>query len=223
MNVKSTRVRRNPEAARAEILAAAMAALQDVRFSELTVDSLMKRTGMTRSSFYHYFSGLDEIALGMLEEFAADIRRTVDPWLMGELDEPDHRAATLTHLTSMFEVFERHAPSVAAVAQAAGGSQEVYQEWQRGIVDYFIDLTAEFIRRQRALGRSGAADPDRLARALILMSNAAANDNMTRHNPDGPAVIGAVLGDIWNSAIYGPGGDGTSGCPVELKGGSIRG
>ena len=120
MNVKSTRVRRNPEAARAEILAAAMAALQDVRFSELTVDSLMKRTGMTRSSFYHYFSGLDEIALGMLEEFAADIRRTVDPWLMGELDEPDHRAATLTHLTSMFEVFERHAPSVAAVAQAAG-------------------------------------------------------------------------------------------------------
>jgi AcrR family transcriptional regulator len=207
MNVKTTRVRRNPEAARAEILVAAMAALQDVRFSELTVDSLMKRTGMTRSSFYHYFSGLDEIALGMLEEFAADIRRAVEPWLKGELDEPDHRAATLRHLTAMFEVFDQHARGVAAVAQAAGGSQEVYQQWQRGIVDYFIDLTAEFIRRQRALGLSVAVDPERLARALILMNNAAANDNMTRQNPDRPAVIGAVLGGIWNSAIYGPGDD----------------
>ncbi|NIP15871.1 MAG: TetR family transcriptional regulator [Pseudomonadales bacterium] len=213
MNVKSTRVRRNPKAAREEILAAAMAALQDTRFSELTVESLMKRTGMTRSSFYHYFSGLDEIVLGMLEGFAADIRRTVDPWLKGELDEPDHRAATLRHLTAMFEVFELHARSVAAVAQAAGGSQEVYHQWQRGIVDYFIDLTADFIRRQRALGRSGAEDPDRLARALILMNNAAANDNMTREKPDGPAVIGAVLGGIWNSAIYGPGPMGGSRTP----------
>ena len=203
MNVKSTRVRRSPEAARAEILAAAKAALQDTRFAELTVDSLMKRTGMTRSSFYHYFSGLDEIALGMLEEFAADIRRTVDPWLKGELDEPDHRAATLTHLTAMFEVFELHARGVAAVAQAAGVSQEVYHEWQRGIVDYFIDLTASFIRRQRTLGRSAAADPDRLARALILMNNAAASDNMIRQTPDQPAVIATVLGGIWNSAIYG--------------------
>ncbi len=204
MNVKSTRVRRNPAAARAEILAAAKDALQDMRFSELTVESLMKRTGMTRSSFYHYFSSLDEIALGMLEEFAADIRRTVDPWLKGELDEPDHRGATVRHLAAMFEVFELHARSVAAVAQAAGVSQEVYHQWQRGIVDYFIDLTAEFIRRQRSLGRSGAADPDRLARALILMNTAAANDNMTRQTPDRPALIGAVLGGIWNAAIYGP-------------------
>lgn len=204
MNVKSTRVRRNPAAARAEILAAAKDALQDMRFSELTVESLMKRTGMTRSSFYHYFSSLDEIALGMLEEFAADIRRTVDPWLKGELDEPDHRGATVRHLAAMFEVFELHARSVAAVAQAAGVSQEVYHQWQRGVVDYFIDLTAEFIRRQRSLGRSGAADPDRLARALILMNTAAANDNMTRQTPDRPALIGAVLGGIWNAAIYGP-------------------
>ena len=36
------------------------------------------------------------------------------------------------------------------------------------------------------------------------MNNASANDNMSRQNPDGPAAMGAVLGGIWNSAIYGP-------------------
>ena len=35
------------------------------------------------------------------------------------------------------------------------------------------------------------------------MNNASANDNMTRQHPDEPAEIGAVLGGIWNSAIYG--------------------
>ena len=49
------RRRRSRAAARAEIVAAAEAALRDMPFSDLTVDILMQRTGMTRSSFYHYF------------------------------------------------------------------------------------------------------------------------------------------------------------------------
>ncbi len=38
---------------------------------------------MTRSSFHHYFSSLDELAVGLLEEFEQDLRASVDPWLRG--------------------------------------------------------------------------------------------------------------------------------------------
>ena len=82
-----------------------------------------------------------------LAQFEGEIRASVDPWLKGE-DGGDAIRATLTHLTAMFEVMHAHRTSVAAVAQAAGGHPVVYQEWQRRVVDYFVDLTADFIRRQ---------------------------------------------------------------------------
>jgi hypothetical protein len=43
----------------------------------------------------------------------------------------------------------------------------------------------------------------RLARALILMNNAVANDNIPREPHDDPAAVARVLANVWNAAIYG--------------------
>jgi AcrR family transcriptional regulator len=200
--LKAQRIRRSPEEARAEILAAAQAALAETGLATLTVDQVMRRTGMTRSSFYHYFKDLDELGVGLLEQFAQEIRDSVDPWLRGELDE-EPISATVHHLTAMFEVMHAHRAGVRAVAQAAGGFPAVYQRWQTRVIDYFIDLTADFIRREFARGRSRVDEPERMARALILMNNAVANDNMLRDQPDAPAAVARVLAGIWNASIYG--------------------
>jgi AcrR family transcriptional regulator len=201
--LKTQRIRRSRAAARAEILEAAEAAAAETDWNALTVDDVMRRTGMTRSSFYHYFADLDELALGLLEEFAEEIRASVDPWLRGETDDPDPRAATLRHLTAMLEVMHAHRMAVHAVGQAAGGRPRVYQEWQTRVLDYFIDLTRAFIRREIARGRSTVDDPDRLAHALILMNHAVANDNLLREKDDDPAGVARVLAGIWNASIYG--------------------
>ncbi|MDJ0848530.1 MAG: TetR/AcrR family transcriptional regulator [Myxococcota bacterium] len=201
--LKTQRVRRSREVAREEILHAAQAAASQTDFSALTVDLVMQGTGMTRSSFYHYFSGLDDLAVGLLEEFEQDIRASVDAWLLGDEDDEDPARGTAHHLTAMFEVMETHRTAVRAVAQAAGGYPNVYREWQRRVLDYFIDLTAAFIRREVARGRSRAEDPERLARSLILMNDAVANDNMMRETPDEPAAIARVISGIWNAAIFG--------------------
>jgi len=200
---RAQRVRRSRDEAREEILRAAQEAASRTDFNALTVDEVMRRTGMTRSSFYHYFSGLDELAVGLLEQCENDIRASVDPWLKGETRDPDPLAATVTHLTAMFEVMDGHRPALSAVAQAAGGHPRVYEQWQTRVLDYFIALTARFVRRQVALGLSRADDPDRLARALVLMNNAVANDNMVREVHDTPADVARVLAGIWNAAIYG--------------------
>ena len=201
--MKTQRVRPSREEAREEILRAAEAALADTDFHALTVDDVMRRTGMTRSSFYHYFSGLDELALGLLEQFEHAIRASVDTWLEGR-DEGDPREATERNLTAMFREMQAYRTLVYAVSQAAGGSPKVYVEWQTRVLDYFIALTARFIRREVARGRSRAEDPDRLAHALILMNNAVANDGMARGIEDDPAAIGRTIAGIWNAAIYGP-------------------
>ncbi len=201
--LKTQRVRRSRQAAREEILRAAQAAASQTDFTALTVDLVMQGTGMTRSSFYHYFSGLDDLAVGLLEEFENDVRASVDAWLEDDEGDEDPVAATVVHLTAMFEVMDTHRTAVRAVAQAAGGYPNVYREWQSRVVEYFIDLTAGFIRREVARGRSRAEDPDRLARSLILMNNAVANDNMMRESPDEPAAIARVISGIWNASIYG--------------------
>lgn len=202
-DLKKQRIRRTPEAARASIIEAAAGALEASDFGALTVESITRRAGMTRSAFYHYFTGLDELVLALLETFEFEIRQAVDPWLDHNESFDDYREATVRYLSEMYAVFTKHRDSVRAVMHAAGNSRLVYEHWQHRTVDYFIERTATFIRQQISLGRSNVDDPDRVARALILMNNAMGLDNIERDDPDDPGAIGRVVGEVWNAVIYG--------------------
>ncbi|MEQ8746226.1 TetR/AcrR family transcriptional regulator [Pyruvatibacter sp.] len=202
MNAKPQRIRRTPEMARDEIIDATEKALADVEFGALTVDAVMRHTGMTRSSFYHYFKSVDELALGFLDRLEQAIREPVDAWLNGRGSD-DYQADTHTHLTAMFISMEPHRTAMLALVRASNNNAQVYDAWRARVIDDFITLTARFIRQQVMLGRSQVADPDRTARALILMNNALSNDNLLREKPDDPAAIGKTSADIWNAAIYG--------------------
>jgi AcrR family transcriptional regulator len=195
------RVRRTPENARAEILAAAEAALRDTDFHSLTVETLMERTGMTRSLFYHYFKSLDEIVIALFEGIEAEVRGAVDAWLEGD-DAVDPRASTVEHLTRMYEVWREHANLMRAMEQAAGRSKEAYARWQSHVVESYVDKTEVFIRRQVALGRSRVGEPRGVARALILMNLAIATDQVNRPEPETPARLGLIVGHVWNAAVY---------------------
>ena len=195
------RLRRSPERARAEILEAAEAALQELEFNELTVEILMERTGMTRSSFYHYFASLEDVAIALFGRIEAELAGAVDAWLTGEAIE-DPEAATVTHLTRMFEVWREHAILIRALEQAAGRNGVAYEQWRSRLVDRYIEMTARFIRKQVERGLSAARDPERLASALILMNTAVATDQLSRPDPDSAEEVGGTLAGVWNAAIY---------------------
>ncbi len=201
MPAKAQRIRRSPEAAREEIIDATESALNDMSFGELTVDLIMQRTDMTRSSFYHYFSGLDELVLGFLDRVEKEIHGAVDELLDGDGTE-DYRGATQRHLTDMFVLTEKHYTAFRALAQASNKNQIVQEQWRARLIDNFSHMTAAFIRRQCALGRSRVTDPDRLARALNLLNNALMNDNIQRAEPDDPIEVGQVSAEIWNKMIF---------------------
>ena len=172
-------------------------------FGDLTVDVLMSRTNMTRSAFYHYFSGLDEIALGLLDQLERGIHATADAWFEDETGETDYRAAIAARFERMFASELARRTPFAAVAQAASAHQRVYVEWQRRIVGFFVGMTADFIRREVALGRSSVADPDRIARALVLMNDAVTSARLSQAILDSPKQLALTLSEIWNATIYG--------------------
>src|SRR4051794_41646470 len=76
---KPRRIRRAPDEARREILDAAEALLSGQPFRALSVDDLMGRTGMTRSSFYHYFRSLDDVAIALMRRGQGGVMEAAAP------------------------------------------------------------------------------------------------------------------------------------------------
>lgn len=202
VSTRQRRIRRTRTEAREEILDATEAALAEIEFADLTVDEVMRRTGMTRSSFYHYFASLDDLALAFLDRLEGAIRETVDPWLEGA-GTADYLEDTRRHLTAMFEAMEAHRAGMLALVRAATGSGQVYAAWRTRMIEYFVALTARFIRHQVMLGRSRVRDPDNVARALILMNNALGNDRLLNTATMTAQEAGRTSAAIWNATIYG--------------------
>ncbi|MGR8948853.1 MAG: TetR/AcrR family transcriptional regulator [Gammaproteobacteria bacterium] len=201
--MNNKRIRRTPAEARQQLVAAALLSLSDADFAELTVATITEQAGMTRSAFYHYFSGLDDLVMQLLEEFERQIRDAVDPWLEGAHDDTDdYRAQTTKELTKMYGVFHDHRNVVRVANQAASVSKRVFDQWQVRAVDYYVNKTAAFISRQIMLNRSKIDNPRRVAKALILMNNAVGIDNMLRAAPDDAAEIGGTVSTIWNATIF---------------------
>ena len=198
------RIRRSREAARAELLTAAETALAESEFGGATVGEITQRAGMTRSAFYHYFPSVDALVLELLERYEDEIREAINPWIENPDGYPEYRAATVRFLSDMYRVMESHRATVRAVMRAASASRLVYDEWQTRAVEYFVGRTATFIESQIALQRSTIEDPERVARALILMNNSVWVDNVLRDAPEAPDIIGRTVGEIWNAVIYGP-------------------
>src|SRR5208337_1654627 len=60
---KTRRRRRKPEAAETEILNAGENFLREFPFRDMTVDAVMSRTGLSRSSFYEYFRDRNHLVI----------------------------------------------------------------------------------------------------------------------------------------------------------------
>lgn len=201
--VAAKRVRRSPEAARAEILEAAEGLLRDHDWGKVSVDKLMERTGMTRSSFYHYFKSVDEVAVALFARVEDEIRSAVDDWLEGDVAEGDPEAVAVDALTRMFGVWEQHLALMRAMEHAADRSGAAYAQWRERVVDGYVAQTTAFIEREVAAGRSDVPDPPTLARALILMNVAAATDQALRREPFSAERLGRSIGRVWARTIHG--------------------
>ncbi len=200
--VAAKRVRRSPEAARAEILGAAEGLLREHDWSRVTVDLLMEQTGMTRSSFYHYFKSVDEVAVALFARIEDEIRSAVDAWLESDTPDEDPEASAIAALTEMFEVWTQHLALMRAMEHAAGRSGEAYDRWRERVVEGYIEQATRFSERQVAAGRSRVPDPPTLARALILMNVSVATDQALRRDRFSAVRLGDAVGRVWSAAIF---------------------
>lgn len=200
-STKPRRIRRLPDDAKREILDAAEVLLSERPFRELTVDDLMARTGMTRSTFYHYFRRLDEVAIALMRRVQGEMMEAAAPWLRAA-EEGDPAAALASGIRSSAEIFARHGLVLAAIHEASFHYEAVQREWRDGVLEEWIRAIAAQVRMQRERGATRVADPEEIARALLLMNTAVFVERLGKQPADPPEAVAEILATIWIGALY---------------------
>jgi TetR/AcrR family transcriptional regulator, ethionamide resistance regulator len=160
------RRRRTPEAAQREILDAAAALLRERPFRELTVDEVMRRTDLSRPSFYVYFKDRHELVLRVVADLQDELLHVASRWLEADADSPQRLRDAITGVT---EVYAQHGPMIRALADAATDDPDV-EEAYGALVESFISTAGRNIASEVEAGRVAPLDPHETARALVLMT-----------------------------------------------------
>jgi AcrR family transcriptional regulator len=184
-----------------EIIDAAEALLRERPFRELTVDEVMRRTELSRPSFYVYFRDRHHLVLRVVEHLGAELFAMSDRWLRGSGDGPDLARAALDGIV---EVYAAHGPVMRALADAAAddpGVEHAYNE----IVQGFVDATARHIEQEIAAGRILPLDARETAKALVWMMERYLNLSFGREPRTSREAVADALTTIWTRVLYGAG------------------
>ena len=105
-----------------EIIAAAEGLLRERPFRELTVDEVMRRTELSRPSFYVYFRDRHHLVLRVVEHLGTELFTMSERWFQGRGDGP---MLAREALEGVVAVFVEHGPVLHALSDAATHDPDV--------------------------------------------------------------------------------------------------
>ena len=197
-----TKLRQNPEETRQQILDAAQAFLRERSYRELSVDSLMSRTGHSRTIFYRHFDDVPSLMLTLIQEVGAELLDVAKEWAQTERVSAEEARA---RLALFVDFYTRNGPLVHAVTEAAP-HDEVVEEAYSSLVEGFIAMTARAIEARVERGELAPLDAPETARALVRMLNAYLDDSLgRREGGTDPERVLDVVSTIWTRTLF-PGG-----------------
>ena len=187
------------ERTRAEILDAAFEYLWSRPFRDMTVNSLMATTSISRSAFYRYFDDIHELMQALLTRLESEILEGASPWLS---ENGDPVALLYESLAAEVQICYRHGPFIKAISDAAGTNAQLEDEWN-WFLDRFDDAVSERIVADQELGLIEAFDPRPVATALNRV-DAAMYVRAFGHRPRSrPEPIQEAITRVWVSTLYG--------------------
>jgi len=192
------RRRRTPDAARREILQAAEELLRERPFRELTVDEVMRRTGLSRPSFYVYFKDRHELALHLLAEIESEVLAGSSRWYESAGEGP----ATLREaLEGLVATYARHGPVMRALADASVDDPGVEAAWQT-VFNRYIGTTADHIQQEIDAGTIRPIDATETAKALTWMTERYLYHSFGPAQRVSAARLHQTLSELWTRALY---------------------
>ncbi|MGY1988186.1 TetR/AcrR family transcriptional regulator [Blastococcus sp. SYSU DS0669] len=184
------------------ILVTAERLLAERPLAAISVDDLARGAGISRPTFYFYFSSKDAVLLALLDRVVAEtetaMRQVFDTPATGARD------GWARAIGAYYDTFGAHRALTVAWAQARSTNEEVRALWS-AVVERWVQRSAAAIDAERA---RGAAPPGLAARDLAIALTSM-NERVLygTFSGDGPAVaeedVVDVLLGIWLAAVYG--------------------
>jgi TetR/AcrR family transcriptional regulator, ethionamide resistance regulator len=155
-----------PPTARDAILAATERLLAERRLSELSVADIIVAAGISRTSFYAYFSSKTAVIAEALRRATDQVIVAVEPFL-SEGAGSDPETAIRVSLERWVQVCTVHGALMRTVSEEWPHDEQLRALWSE-ILATFAAGTARVIRNARAAGQAPeGADADALAACLM--------------------------------------------------------
>lgn len=196
---RGRRRRRTPEVAEREIVAAADALLRERPFRELTVDEVMRRTGLSRPSFYVYFRDRHQLVLRVVEVIGAELWTMSERWWKGAGDGAELVREAIDGIVALYA---KHGPVLRALADAAADDPGVESAYG-ALVQSFVDVTERHIEDEIAAGHVLPLDARETANALVWMTERCLSRSVGADLVAPRPAMAETLATIWVRTLYG--------------------
>jgi AcrR family transcriptional regulator len=168
-------------------------------YTELSVEQITTRAGISRPAFYFYFQDKRRLLMRLVEGVADLFYVQADRWWSGEGGgrRDDLRAA----LAGVLEIYRAHTPLLAAIVEAAGYDEQIAAFWRR-LTERFVDATEKHIAAERAAGRSQPIPAYSASWVLIWMTERAWYQHFKQPRMSDDELVEALTTVAWSS-LYG--------------------
>ena len=178
--------------------------LEQVPLHDLSVAQIIEAAGISRATFYFYFSSKYAVVTGLLARVMDEIYEVVQPSVQRDQGTaPD--AALRDSLERSIAVWHAHRAPLGAVVEHWHAVPELRELWL-GVVRRFAEAVAVEIDRERAEGVAPPGpDSRQLGAALIWGTERAlyvAGLGVDDALPEEPQILEPLLA-LWLGAIYG--------------------
>ncbi len=152
---------------RAALVHAGVEVLTEKGFTATGIDEILRRVGVPKGSFYHYFESKDAFGARLIESYAAYFARKLDRWLLDESTPALERIANFIAdaRTGMAQHGFRRGCLVGNLGQEMGALPEAYRQQ---LADVFTDWESRLARCLECARAEGTiaetSDCDSLAR-----------------------------------------------------------
>lgn len=189
---------------RAEVTDRVLGAVEDLldtgeRFTELPVQRIAQRSGMSRTNFYQYFPNKSQVLIQVADMAAKELFAAPTSWFTDDTSVDAGVAGVQRAIAEMIAQFRKHWPLMRALGEAAAYDADVAQFWF-GRIHAFIDFAAGRVQRWQEQGRVDAAVTTESVAAVTWMVERSITQHIISSGADASRddrVVSALSRTIW--------------------------
>jgi TetR/AcrR family transcriptional regulator, ethionamide resistance regulator len=188
----------------ARILDAADSLLRLHPFHAITVEQILKESGLSRGNFYFYFSSKFDVLAALMWRVYDDLFTTMTPWL--DDDGADSIGSLRDSVSAAAAAWAAHGKVAGALLENVGSNEQLTDLWDE-LVERAVQILSVKIDRERARGVAPpGADSQVLAAVITRGVQNILYLGLNGTHPELPTLSASTDGilKIWVAAVYGP-------------------